>query len=175
MQGFSTRGVRTLVCLLAILPVALAWAQPRREGREHEFRGPGPVHARPAERYEFRGHDVRRFDEPELRHWRGGFWRNSCYGGRCGWWWASGGQWYFYDRPVYPYPLLVSGIVVAAPVVVAPPAVMPAQPAPLVSRPVLRHWYYCDNPPGYFPAVQSCSVPFREVAPPPPPPTPPTQ
>lgn len=131
------------------------------------------MHARPAERYEFRGHDVRRFDEHELRHWRGGFWRNSCYGGRCGWWWASSGQWYFYDRPVYPYPLLVSGIVVAAPVVVAPPMVMPAQPAPLIARPAPRHWYYCDNPPGYFPVVQSCSVPFREVAPPPPPP--PTQ
>src|SRR5262245_32312995 len=27
-------------------------------------------------------------------------------------------------------------------------------------------WYYCTNPPGYYPAVPSCSVPWTPVYPP---------
>ncbi len=55
--------------------------------------------------------------------WRGGRWNNTCFAGRCGWWWFAGGSWYFYERPIYPYPLIVSeGIFIepAPPVIVAP-------------------------------------------------------
>jgi hypothetical protein len=42
-------------------------------------------------------------------------------------------------------------------VVVAPPAVAaPVQPRPQV-------WYYCDDPKGYYPSVQSCTTTWREV------------
>jgi len=126
------------------------------------------------ERHEFHDHDVHRFNGEELAHWRGGQWRNSCFGGRCGWWWFAGGQWYFYDRPVYPYPLVVSEVaffepvplvtVAPAPMYVVPPP-PPPRPAPLPPPPQL--YYYCDNPPGYFPYVPSCPTQFRPVPAPP--------
>ena len=36
-----------------------------------------------------------------------------------------------------------------------------APPAPTVSS----NWYYCQNPPGYYPYVQSCSQPWVSVDP----------
>jgi len=129
------------------------------------------------ERHEFHERDVRRFDAIELGHWRGGEWRNSCFGGRCGWWWFAGGQWYFYERPVYPYPLVVSEVTfvepVPAPVYVAPappvyvapppPPPPPVRPAPAPLPPPPQMYYYCDNPPGYYPTVPSCPTGFRQV------------
>jgi hypothetical protein len=95
---------------------------------------------------------VRHFREPELRLWRSGGWRHDWYQGRLGWWWVVGGVWYFYETPVYPYPLEV-----AEPVMVAPPPVVVA-PAPPPQM-----WYYCDDPAGYYPYVATCSMPFRPV------------
>lgn len=166
IQVLSPKTYRTLIPFLAALAMGGAWAQPAHEN-----------HGR--ERYVFRGHDVHRFERGDLIRWRGGRWSNSCFGGRCGWWWFSAGQWYFYDRPIYPYPLVVSGIgfvdpayIDPAPVVITEPppfAVMPAplQPAPRSAAP--QFWYYCDNPQGYFPSVQTCNTQFRQVPPPPPP------
>ncbi len=37
----------------------------------------------------------------------------------------------------------------------------PAPPAPTVSS----NWYYCQNPPGYYPYVQSCRQPWVNVDP----------
>jgi hypothetical protein len=64
---------------------------------------------------------------------------------------------------IYPYPYPYGYPYVApAPVYVPPPpppvVVAPAAPAP---RP--QSWYYCDNPKGYYPYVQNCSGPWREV------------
>jgi hypothetical protein len=120
------------------------------------------------EHYEFHGRDVHHFDRAELGRWRGGRWNNSCYAGRCGWWWFSSGQWYFYSQPVYPYPLAVSEVVFLEPeapapeLVIAPAPPAPPPPAPLPAAP--QFWYYCDNPAGYYPAVPSCPAGFREVA-----------
>ena len=121
------------------------------------------------EHHEFHEHDVHRFSHEELGRWRGGRWNNTCFNGRCGWWWFAGGQWYFYDRPVYPYPLAVSTIGFVEPVVAVPvqpmvqvmPAPMPAPTAPLPPPP--KFLYYCDNPPGYYPAVANCNTDFRQV------------
>ena len=49
----------------------------------------------------------------------------------------------------------------APPVVVAPPPQVFVQPAPPT-------WYYCDNPPGYYPYVPQCPGGWRPVAPTPP-------
>ena len=51
------------------------------------------------------------------------------------------------------------------PVVYAPPPVIYAPPAPPVSyiAPPNQSYYYCDNPQGYYPSVQSCSTSWREV------------
>jgi hypothetical protein len=109
----------------------------------------------------FRGHDVHRFGHDDLMRWRGGRWNHTCFDGRCGWWWLAGGQWYFYDSPVYPYPLAVSQLAYAEPVAVAPVLVAPP---PLHVAPPPRPRYYCDNPQGYYPAVQNCNTQFRQVS-----------
>lgn len=152
------------------------------EGREHhEEAREHREFAR--ERHIFHEHDVHRFGPEELGRWRAGEWRNSCFAGRCGWWWLAGGQWYFYERPIYPYPLIVSDVtfiepLAPAPVLVVPPpapAYVPAAPAyvapapPVVVAPAppppppAQVYYYCDNPPGYYPTVPRCATPFRAV------------
>jgi hypothetical protein len=88
-------------------------------------------------------------------YWHTGYWHNGWYGGRFGWWWVAGGNWYWYNAPVYPYPATVSEVYVT------PPATMPAPQA----APAPQMWYYCDNPAGYYPYVQSCSQPYRPVVP----------
>src|SRR5277367_6741316 len=57
---------------------------------------------------------------------------------------------YYYGPPVVAY---------------APPPVVYAPPPPPVSSvaPPQQSYYYCDNPQGYYPSVQSCSTPWREV------------
>lgn len=127
------------------------------------------------ERYAFHEHDVHRFAPLELERWRGGRWNNTCFGGRCGWWWFAGGQWYFYAQPVYPYPMVVSTIGFVEPVAVVPqpvpvqivPQPLPPPPAPAPVQPLQpppKFLYYCDNPPGFYPTVQNCNTDFKQVA-----------
>ena len=50
------------------------------------------------------------------------------------------------------------------PVVYAPPPVVYApQPQVTYINPPRQSYYYCDNPQGYYPNVQSCSTAWREV------------
>jgi hypothetical protein len=123
--------------------------------------------------------DVHRFNRAELKLWRGGRWNKTCFMGRCGWWWFAEGQWYFYDRPVYPYPLVVSEInylepLAVAPVVVAPQApvmvapqapvvVAPQTPAPAPVQAPVQTWYYCESAKNYYPYVPSCPEGWRPV------------
>jgi hypothetical protein len=108
--------------------------------------------------------DVHHWDRHDLGLWRAGRWRHVWHDGRWGWWWVVGGIWYFYPQPVYPYPLVMSEVVapptVVVPAPVAPGAPVVVQPAP---APQPQMWYYCDNPPGYYPNVPTCTVPFRAV------------
>jgi hypothetical protein len=132
-------------------------------GPEGFHGGPGGPHPG-GPHFAFHGRDVHHFGHEDLVRWRGGRWNRTCFDGRCGWWWFAGGQWYFYDTPVYPYPVVVSEVAYVepgAPVVVAPVA------APLNVAPPPRIYYYCDNPPGYYPAVSNCNTQFRQVAAPP--------
>ena len=140
--------------VLLALPTASAFAQERRDQRAH---------------HEFREHDVRRFDRHDIGVWRDGLWRHEMFNGLLGWWWVSGGVWYHYEAPVYPYPLVVSGMAFAPPVVVmpgAPPMVVQQVAPPPPPQPPQQQqvWYYCDNPAGYYPYVATCSMPFRPVA-----------
>ncbi|MBA5607561.1 hypothetical protein H3H36_19575 [Duganella sp. FT3S] len=57
-------------------------------------------------------------------------------------------RYYYYD-PVYPVP--------------APPPVYIEQGAPPV--PPVQFWYYCNNPPGYYPYVKECRSSWRAVSP----------
>ncbi len=98
--------------------------------------------------------DIHRFHEHDLKVWRGGHWYRGRHAGRHGWWWVVGGVWYFYSAPVYPYPDPYQ-----PPVVVVPPAPTPAP----------RYWYYCTNPPGYYPYVPQCGSAWQRVPANPPP------
>ena len=162
--------------VLLVLGFALAGGSAPLTAAAEEFHREG----RP-ERHEFREHDVRRFHERELALWRAGAWHHEWHDGRYGWWWFAAGVWYFYERPVYPYPLVVASVTYVQPVtgpnmpgppvspqgttVVTPPGAAPA------------YYYYCDPARAYYPAVPQCAVPWRLVpatpAAPPAPPAPP--
>jgi hypothetical protein len=102
---------------------------------------------------DFHGRDYNRFTPYERQTWNSGHWEHSWHDNRYAWWWTAGGGWYFYPAPVYPYPTSV------------PPAVVVQQPPPLPSgQAPAQFWYYCDNPPGYYPQVAACNGPWREVA-----------
>lgn len=88
-------------------------------------------------------------------HWRAGHWRHGAHDGRLGWWWVAGGLWYFYPRPVYPYPDAY-----------APPvAVIPQTPPPVpdASAPQAQNWYYCASAKAYYPYVSSCPEGWKMV------------
>jgi hypothetical protein len=113
----------------------------------------GAIGSAKADEWHDHNHDRREAHEPrwhgrDLDRWRRGHWWHGPHGNREGWWWIVGDAWYFYPRPVYPYPDLYTPPVVQAP---SPP---PGAP------PV---YYWCDNPRGYYPAVPACVTPWRAV------------
>lgn len=113
-----------------------------------------------AQRYrDFHGRDFRRFSLEERRIWTLGRWIHDYHDGRLGWWWVVDGVWYFYPQPIYPYPVYIPEpeTVVAAP----PPAAIAPAPPPGPAPAAI--WYYCDNPQGYYPYVQSCGSGWRSV------------
>ena len=110
---------------------------------------PGPgAHPQPRA---FRDRDPAHFGEHDFAVWRGGAWHHEWHNGRYGWWWAIGPEWYFYPEPIYPFPDPY-----------LPPGVM-AQPVPPSGQPPAQYWYYCDNPPGYYPYVATCMTAWRPV------------
>ena len=127
--------------MIATVSAALmlpALAQPSAaQGREHfEHGGPGGPGWHGG------------FHERDIARWRGGAWFHGLHDGRMGWWWQVGPSWYFYPAPIYPYPDPY-----LPPVVAAPP---PGAP---------QYWYYCQNPPGYYPYVPQCAGPWQPVPP----------
>jgi len=167
--------IKKLSVISAVVALLASPAIHAEEFRGHE----GVREHREAERvrdhHVFAVRDVHRFNHAELELWRGGRWNKSCFLGRCGWWWFAEGQWYFYERRVGPYPLMVSDISYiepfsAAPVVVAPQApVMIAPPAPVVvapqipPQPAAQTWSYCESSKTYYPYAQSCPEGWKSV------------
>lgn len=78
----------------------------------------------------------------DLGTWQGGRWFHGDHGGRSGWWWTVGPDWYFFNAPVYPYPDLYT------------PFGYP-----------LGWWYWCDAAQDYYPYVTYCEVPWESVMP----------
>ncbi|WP_198358654.1 hypothetical protein [Noviherbaspirillum autotrophicum] len=95
--------------------------------------------------------DIRRFHEHDLALWRGGRWLHGRHGDQSGWWWIVGATWYFYPAPIYPYPNPYQPPPMAS---IAPPSDPSAMP---------QYWYYCADPPGYYPYVPQCRVNWRAV------------
>ena len=87
---------------------------------------------------DFHGRDFGHFSPAEREMWTGGRWVHDWHDGRLGWWWTLGDDWYFYPEPIYPYPSYVA------------PAAAGGS-------------YYCANPPGYYPSVQTCDAPWQAV------------
>ncbi len=83
--------------------------------------------------------DIHRFD---IGRWQGGGWQHVVHGGRLGWWWVVGPDWYYYDEPVYPYPDLYTPFGQA-----------------------MGWWYWCDPYQEYYPFVTTCPVPWESVMP----------
>jgi hypothetical protein len=98
-------------------------------------------------RSHFAAGPVARFGAREFAAWRGGYWWHGFRGGRIGWWWFADGFWYWYDAPVYPYPLYVGDYYVASEGY--------APPAPVS--------YYCYEPRGYYPYIPACPTGWRVV------------
>jgi len=110
----------------------------------------GNVNVRP---FAFQHRTFADFTPAERTAWTGGWWHHGWWHGRWGWWWFAGGYWWWYDAPVYPYPTYVSDVYYVEPTYQESPA---------------GYWYYCSNPPGYYPYVQYCNGPWQPVAPTPP-------
>lgn len=120
-------------------------------GHPSGYRG-APYAGRPggyrgAPHYAFAHRDFGHFTPAERQSWTGGRWAHAWHNGRYGWWWFAGGAWYFYDAPIYPYPGYVSDYYVD-------------DDSGGYEPPM---WYYCGNPPGYYPYVQSCGMPWQPV------------
>jgi hypothetical protein len=127
--------VLRLAGLLALVPIAIATAQP------HQRPAPRPVPPR------LHG-DIGRFHQHDWPVWRSGHWVRGPHSGRVGWWWVTGGIWYPYPVPVYPYP---------DPFQPPPVTVMPSVP------PQPATWYFCRSAGRYYPYVATCPEGWVQV------------
>ncbi|HXA46504.1 MAG TPA: YXWGXW repeat-containing protein [Burkholderiaceae bacterium] len=98
--------------------------------------------------------------------WYGGHWEGERPGYRYvpAAWVLVDGEWVF--NAAYWQPYAPAVIVQPAPVVVqqAPPQYIQQSPsAPPGLDP--RFWYYCQDPAGYYPYVQNCSIAWQPVTP----------
>jgi len=140
VNGWSMTSKRLACALLAasaLLIAAPSFAQTPPHG--------GPGHA---PHFAFAHHDFAHFSVDEHARWVGGRWNHGWHNGRYGWWWFAGGAWYFYTSPIYPYPGYVSDYYVDADDEGVPPG---------------QYWYYCQSPPGYYPYIRRCMVPWQPV------------
>jgi hypothetical protein len=110
----------------------------------------------------FHDRNVAHFNAQDRAMWTKGQWRHTNHNGHNGWWWYTNGAWFFYDEPTYPYPDTVSDQYAFD----DDNADAPDQAGPDQGGYV---WYYCSNPPGYYPYIQSCRGPWQPVEPTPPP------
>ena len=99
----------------------------------------------------FNGHTFAGLSPRERGLWQGGAWRHVQHGGYLGWWWVVGDQWFYYPGPIYPYPWYIGTPYYYD--------YYDYYPAPGY------YWYYCEDPPGYYPYVQVCYGPWEPVPP----------
>lgn len=103
------------------------------------------------------------YGPPHFAHWHDGYWNHGYYRGRLGWWWVTGGAWYWYSAPVYPYPdPYVPPVVVNTPAIPAVPAT-PPPPAEVASPAPAQVWYYCKAAKQYYPYVSECPGGWKTV------------
>jgi hypothetical protein len=131
--------------LLAAAAVALGAIGPafaddfRHDGRRFEERHDRGWHDR-----DWHDRDIHHFHERDFARWQHGRWIHARHGGRLGWWWTVGDTWYFYPKPIYPFP---------------DPYVPPVVAGPRVAN----AWYFCPPSQAYYPYTPSCPVPWQVV------------
>jgi hypothetical protein len=96
------------------------------------------------ERHGWRDRDIHQFRDRDFASWQHGRWVHARHDGRFGWWWIVGDTWYFYPRPVYPFP---------------DPYLPPVVAGPRVAN----AWYFCPPAQTYYPYVATCPVPWQVV------------
>ncbi len=94
----------------------------------------------------FHGHSFAEFTSQEKEAWTHGSWRHTWHHHHFGWWWFADGFWFFYPEPLYPYPDYVG-------------------PEYYYEEGADYYWYWCDDPPGYYPYVQQCNDDWQPVPP----------
>lgn len=132
---------RLAILTLAVLSVAAAPALGQHRGSSPRGHATGHFSGRDGgwSRHEGWHGDLRHFDRG---HWQGGHWWNGAYGGRIGWWWIVGPNWYWYPSAIYPYPDPYT-----------PPGGVPG------------FWYWCEAYHQYYPYVGACPSGWRAVPP----------
>jgi hypothetical protein len=117
-----------------------------------------------------RDHNVAHWSAEDRTRWQHGHWWHGRHSGRNGWWWYTDGAWFFYDQPIYPYPGYASDYYYYGDYgdEAYPDEGYGDDYAPGPDENDGYYWYYCSNPAGYYPYVQSCRGPWRAVSPTPP-------
>jgi len=124
--------------------------------------------------FRFSAHDYRHFNHWEQERWRHGTWHHGYHHGRLGWWWYLNGGWFFYNTPIYPYPLYLSDNAYYDDYYYdggdgydgdygdrrdGDYDDYSGQPASD------GYWYYCRDPQGYYPDVRTCRTDWQRVSP----------
>ena len=129
----TKRAVMTLVAVLGM--TVPAWAD---QGEAHDAKdGRGVWHG-----------EIGHFDRDDLQLWRGGRWLRDRHEGRLGWWWVVADVWYFYPKPVYPYP---------------DPYIPPTVVVHTMPPSSAKFWYYCEFSKEYYPYVAICPEKWKVV------------
>ena len=102
--------------------------------------------------------------------WRRSGWHGGWHGGFRGPRVYIGAPFWYPGPYAYPYPVYAPPVY--APPVYAPPVVEEPLPPAYVEPRSSAYWYYCQDPPGYYPYVASCAGGWQQVAPQPSPPAP---
>jgi mono/diheme cytochrome c family protein len=141
----STLAAGLILSLGAAGPLGLSRALPPTTQRVHVPIPKGQVAPQPPSgpKVNFRGRDYAQLTAQERVLWQAGSWRHESHNGHFGWWWVTGGIWYFYPEPSYPYPTSISAF---------------TYPLPKIDS---QYWYYCVDPPGYYPGIRDCYEPWE--------------
>ena len=124
---------------------------PQQNGPQQN--GPGNFqHGNSSRGHQFQGSDVNHFNAGDRSLWTSGRWHHGHHGGHDGWWWFTGGDWFFYTQPIYPYPAYVS-----------PDVVYDYNDEGYGDQGPGATWYYCNDPKGYYPYVRSCNGRWEPV------------
>lgn len=152
-----------VISLLCLSPLVLAQDRGHDDSMRHDrMERQERQHNNQFENRNDRGNNnYRRPQHMETQHWRGNFhqddnrmwnqgrWARTSHDGKLGWWWIVGSQWYLYNQPVYPYPVMS-----------VPPVIYNSYHNKRIPHNVR---YYCATSRSYYPYVTYCSGSWKAM------------